>query len=333
MNNPGKIACFTFTQSGEQIAATIRAAFRTLGSGETQVDIFTKSDYKEHLHDIFQEYTGIVFISSTGIAVRLSAPFLQDKTRDPAVVVVDDLGRYAISFVSGHLGGANELVQKIAKVLNCQPIITTASDGRGIEAVDLFAKRNNLFIEHLNDTKIITAMMVEGHPIRLISEIDARIGYDNIVDDNPAGCIYITSQNQVNCDIPYCILRPQNLNVGLGCRKGKTQEEILKAIKQVFQEHNLNLNSIKAIATIDVKKDEAGILGTCEALQCELHFYTRKDIKQVQHHFSTSQWVQSTIGVSAVCEPCAYLAGGELIVRKTVIDGITLAVAKESRAL
>jgi cobalt-precorrin 5A hydrolase len=324
-----KIACLTFTQSGEQIAATIRTAFRKLGSGETQVDIFTKNDYKEHLHDIFREYTGIVFISSTGIAVRLSAPFLQDKTRDPAVVVVDDLGRYAISLISGHLGGANDLTNEIADILDCQPIITTASDGRGIEAVDLFAKRNNLFIENLNDAKIITAMMAEGHPIRLISEIDARIGYDNIVDDNPAGCIYVTSQDQVNCDVPYCILRPKNLNVGLGCRRGKTKEEILKAITQVFQKHNLHLNSIKAIATIDVKKDEVGILETCKALLCELHFYTREDIKQVQHHFSTSQWVQSTIGVFAVCEPCTYLAGGELIVEKTVIDGITVAVSRK----
>jgi cobalt-precorrin 5A hydrolase len=324
-----KIACLTFTQSGEQIAATIRTAFRKLVSGGAQVDIFTKSDYKEHLHDIFREYTGIVFISSTGIAVRLSAPFLQDKTRDPAVVVVDDLGRYAISLISGHLGGANDLANEIANILDCQPIITTASDGRGIEAVDLFAKRNNLFIENQSDAKIITAMMVEGQPIRLISEIDARIGYDSIVDDNPAGCIYVTSQEQINCDVPYCILRPKNLNVGLGCRRGKTKEEILRAITQVFQEHNLNVNSIKTVATIDVKKDEAGILETCEALQCELHFYTREDIKQVQHRFSASELVQSTIGVSAVCEPCAYLAGGEIIVEKTIIDGITVAVTRE----
>jgi cobalt-precorrin 5A hydrolase len=323
MNNPGKIACFTFTQNGEQIAAQIQSRYHE------HIDVFTKVDYKEHLPRVFTEYDRLVFISSTGIAVRLCAPLLKDKTSDPAVVVVDDLGRYAISLVSGHLGGANELAQKIAKVLNCQPIITTASDGRGIEAVDLFAKRNNLFIENLNDAKIMTAMMVEGHPIRLISEIDARIGYDNIVDDNPAGCIYITSQNQVNSDIPYCILRPKNLNVGLGCKRGKTKEEILRAITQVFQEHNLHLNSIKTIATIEMKQDEVGIIETCHELGCELKIHLNEEIHKVQHLFPASELVQSAVGVTAVCEPCAYLAGGELIVGKTVVDGVTVAVARK----
>lgn len=316
------IACLTFTQSGTRIAARILSGF------DGHAEVFTRFDYKKNLSRIFEEYDGVIFISSTGIAVRLCAPFLRDKIHDPAVVVVDDLGRYAISLVSGHLGGANALAQEIATILGCQPIITTASDGRGIEAVDLFVKRNNLIIENLNDAKIITAMMVEGRPIKLISEIDARIGYEHLVDENFKGCIYVTSQNQVNCNVPYCILRPKNLNVGIGCRRGKTKEEILDAITQSFQNNNLNLKSIRSIATIEVKKDEVGIIETCNVLNCELKIYTIEEIRDVQHLFLASEYVQSKVSVTAVCEPCAYLAGGEIIVGKTVINGVTIAVAK-----
>jgi cobalt-precorrin 5A hydrolase len=283
-----------------------------------------------HLHPIFQEYDGIVFISATGIAVRLSAPFLQDKTLDPAIVVVDDLGRYAISLVSGHLGGANDLAQVLAHILDCEPIITTASDGRGLEAIDLFAKRHGFLIENMRHAARITTLMVEGAPIQLLSEVPASIHYHNLVDEAPAACIYVTSQNSVDCDLPHCLIRPRILNVGIGCMRGKTKEGILRAIAQVFQDHNLTINSIKAIATIEIKKDEPGILETCETLGCELKIYTTDQIKQVQHLFSQSQFVQSQIGIPAVCEPCAYLAGGEIIVKKTALDGVTVAVARES---
>jgi cobalt-precorrin 5A hydrolase len=115
--------------------------------------------------------------------------------------------------------------------------------------------------------------------------------------------------------------------------RGKTKEEILKAIAQVFREHNLTINSIKAIATIEIKKDEPGILETCQALGCELKIYTTDQIKQVQHLFNQSQFVQSQIGIPAVCEPCAYLAGGEIIVNKTALNGVTVAVAREGKGI
>ena len=142
-----KIACLYFTSSGETIAK------RIVKSSDYEVHIYSKENYKSNLNDIFEHYNGIVFISSTGIAVRISAPFIKNKQIDPAIVVVDDLGRYSISLLSGHIGGANELAKNIAGYLNNQVIITTASDGRGIEAIDMFAKRNNLFIESFEDAK------------------------------------------------------------------------------------------------------------------------------------------------------------------------------------
>ncbi len=323
MNNlPRKIVCITFTRNGERLAGEIRAAFH----GE--VDVLTKETYKAVLPQCFETCYGIVFLSSTGIAVRLSAPFLQDKAQDPAVVVVDDLGRYAISLVSGHLGGANALAQEIADILGCQPIITTASDGRGFEAVDLFAQRNHLVIDNLKDVKTISAMMVDKQPLTLVSDIPVTWNYPYLVQQDAAGYVYITSRETVDCEHPYCLLRPRSLNVGIGCRRGKSQKAILDAIRQVFHDHNLSLDSIKTLATVDIKHDEQGLIDAGKTLQCPLKCYSRDEIQQVQHRFAASPLVQSKIGISGVCEPCAYLAGGELIVDKTIIDGITIAVAR-----
>ena len=297
---------------------------------DNPVTLFTKESYKEQLPSIFEKFQGIVFIASTGIAVRLSAPFLHDKSRDPAIVVVDDFGRYAISLVSGHLGGANKLAKKVAGVLACQAIITTASDNRGIEAIDLFAQKHGFIIESMQDVKTLTGMMVDGKALKLMSEVKTALAYPHLVEDleDAEGCIYVTSQETVQCELPHCILRPKNLNLGIGCRKGKPGSEILTAIKQVFKLHNLSLKSIRSIATIERKKDEPGILENCQTLGAELRIFTADDIQLVQDRFSGSSFVESQVGVSAVCEPCAYLAGGEIIVEKTAIDGITIAVAK-----
>lgn len=318
-----KLACIAFTTNGEKIAGRIKT--------ETayEVDIFTKKDYKDNLNRIFSSYEGVIFISSTGIAVRISAPFIKDKTQDPAVVVVDDLGRYAISLLSGHIGGANELTLQISNILDCHPVITTASDGRGIEAVDIFAKRNNLHMEDLKHIKEITALMVEGKRIKLDSELKLELNYNNLVEENEDGIIFVTSKNHINCDKPHCILRPKNLIVGIGCRRGKSKEEILNAISNVFNENNLSIKSIKTIATVDVKADEEGIINACEELKCEMKIFVRDKIKEVENMFDSSNFVKSAIGVTSVCEPCVFLAGGKIIVNKQALNGVTVAVGRE----
>jgi len=317
-----KIACLYFTDSGGAIAKRIKY------SSDYEVHVYSKENYKNSLNDIFEHYDGIVFISSTGIAIRISMPFIKSKSVDPAIVVVDDLGRYSISLLSGHIGGANELAENIANHLKCQAIITTASDGRGIEAVDMFAKRNNLYIESLEDAKKITSMMVAGEAIKIESEIKSKIGYGNIVYKNEVGVIFVTSKLSINYDKPSCILRPKNIIVGLGCRRGKTVDEIINALFIVFKDNDLSINSLKQIATVDVKQDESGIIEACEYLKCEMLIISREAIKVVQDKFDKSAFVESTIGVTSVCEPCAFIAGGEIIVCRTAINGITIAISK-----
>lgn len=318
-----KLACIAFSEEGLRIADKIKLC------QSFDADVFDKHSYKEHLQDIFNEYKGVVFIGSTGIAVRLCAPFLINKTVDPAIVVIDDLCRFSISLVSGHLGGANQLAQNLSELLQCQPIITTASDGRNIEAVDMFAMNNGLYIESMEAAKKITALMVEGRPIKLDSEVKIELKYNNLSDKIYDGIIFVSSKHDISSSKPYCVLRPKNINIGIGCRRGKTKDEILKAIKAVFTSNNLSLKSISKIATVDVKSDEAGIIEACKELQCEMVIFSREEIRDVEEQFAASDFVKSTIGVSSVCEPCAALAGGEIILSKTVIDGITIAISKE----
>lgn len=318
-----KLACIAFSEAGLEIAERIsrESCYETI--------IYDKHDYKAQLPDIFKTYKHIIFISSVGIAVRLSAPYLFHKSCDPAVAVVDDLGRFSISLVSGHLGGANELAMKLSQVLGCLPVITTASDGRGFEAVDMFAAANGLHIESLEAAKKVTAMMLEGRKVKLDSELRLVLKYNYLAETGYEAAVIVSSKESISSDKPCCILRPKNINIGIGCRRGKTKGEILRAIEEVLESNDISRKCIKSLATVDIKADEQGIIDACQALGCSLRVYDREDIAKVEKLFTQSDFVKSVTGVASVCEPCACLAGGQLIVNKTVINGITVAVARE----
>ncbi len=322
-----KIACLFFSASGKKIAEKIR---NDLGD---PVDCFTQDNYKKNLDRIFADYDGIIFISATGIAVRISVPYLKNKRQDPAIVVVDDMANFTISLVSGHIGGANELTNRIASLLENQAVITTASDNRGFEAVDLFAERLGLKIEDETQAKIITAMMVDGRKISFHSELVKPIKYPNLVDKHSDGCIVVDIRKILGYEQPFCVLRPKILHVGIGCRRGTYKDKIISAINKVFEENNLSTNCIQSLATIDLKKDEVGIIEAGQQLQCQVTFYSSDQISSISHLFQNSDFVKETIGVGSVCEPCAFLAGGELIVGKTVFNGITIAVGKSDMGI
>jgi cobalt-precorrin 5A hydrolase len=114
-----------------------------------------------------RQYTGHIFIMSTGIVVRVIAPLIRHKTEDPAVVVVDDRGMHAISLLSGHLGGANELAQKIAGIIGAKPVITTATDVNLVPAIDVLAKEKSLFIENPEAIKTVNMALLRGDKIHV----------------------------------------------------------------------------------------------------------------------------------------------------------------------
>lgn len=316
------IACIYFTREGESIALEISKHFG-------DVKLFSEENYKDNIRHIFEKYDRIIFICAVGIAVRVTAPFIKNKWVDPAVIVIDDFKRYVISLLSGHYGGANEFCNEIASFLNAQAIITTASDSRGFKSLDIAAKENNFEIEDPQSIKKITSLMLEKKEITVFSDI-GHIDLDYpYISDNGEGFIYITYKEKLDFKKPFCILRPKVLNVGIGCRRGISKEKVERAVKSVFDTNNLSLKSIRAIATIDIKSDEGGILEFAEERKLPVKFFSKEDIVKVQEKFMKSEFVRQNIGVFSVAEPCAYLLSPEIIVKKTAVDGVTVSVSKE----
>lgn len=342
-----KITIISFTTSGKEISRQVKKALEESFRYEfREIDKNTfKDKLSNHMEYLFSTSDALVFISSTGIAVRLLAPHIKDKIKDPAVVVVDDLGQYTISLLSGHIGGANALTRDISKILKNQAVITTASDGRGIDAVDTFAVRHNLYIEDMEKAKTLTAIMVEGDRVKLITEINLYLNYENteVIDireqknreDSSTGVILVSSTedavdylSKLDREKPICILRPKNLNIGIGCRRGKTKEEIMTLIENVFKEHNLSLKSIGQIGTIDIKHDEQGIIEVSRQLEATMKLFSKQELDSVSDEFVGSDFVESKVGVRSVCEPAALLLGREMLVSKKILNGVTIAVSR-----
>ncbi|APQ77795.1 cobalt-precorrin 5A hydrolase [Clostridium botulinum] len=301
---------------------------------------FKKEDFnfKEIVKKSFQDYDAIIFISSTGIAVRAIAPFIQSKDKDPAVIVIDSTGRYVISLLSGHLGGANELTEKIAKTIGAEPIITTATDNLNIKAPDIIAKENNLVIEDLKKAKDIAALLVNGQKVAFIDEdrlVNFPKGYTYDIED-AKGLVFVTNKLHIDEDLKNeklnkkCILKliRKNIVLGIGCRKNYDEITMKENVIKVLKEENIDLKSINSIVSVEIKKDENAIKELSKFLGCPFITYSIEEIKKVEHKFKGSDFVRKTIGVGSVCEPSIGLKGAKIIKEKQKLNGMTLAIGK-----
>ena len=210
------------------------------------------TDLPSLIPSLFKQYPGLIFIAPLGLVYRVIAPHIKDKRYDPAVVVVDEWGRFCISALSGHEGGGNALAAKIAAHLSGDAIITTSTEASK------------------------------------------------------------------------CII------VGLGCRRGAESKAIKQAIKSALDQANQELSAVRQLCTIDIKQDEAGIWAVAQELSLPLQFIPRSWLTQVAIQ-QPSAWVKQQIGVEGVAEPCALLGGKrtQLILPKTKINGVTIALAQE----
>lgn len=335
-----KIACLSFTDSG----CLIGNRLETLEIDKYEIHHYSNrridGGIKSILTSIWYEYEGIIFISATGIAVRMIAPFIKDKTIDPAVVVIDDMANFSISLLSGHIGGANEIASDMAKLLGITPVITTATDNRMIESIDMFSRANDYYMEDIKSITYMTSMMVNDKAIGLYTEDDKSINYDKLIrvkDLNDINCkieglIIISSQKIINdINIPFTILRPKNINIGIGSRKGVESSKVIEAIENELDSLNLSTDSIKTIGTVEVKKDEKGIIEASKYFNCPMQIFSIEEIKKVEDKFTKSQFVKDTIGVYSVSEPCAFLLGGQIITGKSKYNGITISISKEKK--
>ncbi len=339
------------------------------------------------LHEIVAEWftkpaadrpcDAIIFVGATGIAVRAIAPFISGKSVDPAVLVIDEAGRYVISLLSGHLGGANALARTAASLIGAEPVITTATDAEGAFAVDTFAKENGFLLTDLRKAKEVSAKVLRGEKLRIYSDIpmerlvqrparheaelvpaqeigraDIIISYrthmlnpalpacntDETASDHPADAIQLSLSEHPSTMQSQAIglrLVAKRIHVGLGARKGVTQAEVAAAVASCLEDAGIDPRAVVALDSIDLKKQEAGILAYSYESGVPFVTYTAEELRTVEGAFASSSFVQSVTGVANVCERAAAFAAGrnghaEVLVHKTIHGNVTTAVAVEA---
>ena len=302
----------------------------------------------ESLRPQFHQYGGHIFIMSTGIVVRVIAPLIKHKTEDPAVVVMDDGANYAISLLSGHLGGANDLTRQVAEIIGADPIITTATDVNQVPAIDVLAKEKSLVIENPGCIKTVNMALLKGDPVYVHDPFNFMNGclpnsvacdfselkqpgknrpqpFENIMLPG----VYI---DDVRFDLPpqVLVLRPASLVAGIGCNRNTGAQEIKSLLDDVLDANHLVASSLKCLASIEVKADEDGLIGLADQLDRPLIFFTRRELNQIKTIKNPSAVVEKHVGVKSVCEAAAILAArnGTLIVPKQTTRNVTVAIAR-----
>jgi cobalt-precorrin 5A hydrolase len=275
---------------------------------------------------LFGAYQGIILIISLGAVVRMIAPLLKDKKTDPGVVVIDDKGENVISVLSGHLGGANELTREVAATLGARPIITTASDVQKTIPVDLFGRRFGWQWESAEKLTPVSASVVNEERIAVVQESGERDWWmhnspmpayiqtyattEEALQDEPQAALVVTHRllNEGEEAILHngVLYRPKVITLGIGCNRGTAAEEIEQVIAETLQELRFSLKSVKAICTIDLKKDEEGLLEVVKKYGWEFHYYSPKELNSVPVEHPSDTVFKYT-GAYGVSEPAVKL--------------------------
>ena len=294
-----------------------------------EVKVFSgRPSLPQLVQDLWVRSSGLVFIMATGIAVRTIAPLLKNKYDDPAVVCVDETGRYAVSLVSGHLGGANKLAENVARVLGAEAVVTTASDRMGLTAVDLWMKDRNLVPDSPEiPKKAASLLLVQGYlrVFKGVHNLDLPPDFREVDQPHSADLIISNQTGMVGA----MVLRPRNLVLGVGCNRGTTLQQFVACLDEVLNDHHFSRLSIRNLATIDVKKTEAGLIALSEFLGVDIDYFSNHELNSVGD-VDRSEQAYAATGAQGVCEPAALLSSGndKLIVRKVKCKDITLALAE-----
>ena len=334
-------AIISWTPQGEKLAKTISDYFAITEdeNGWEVCLVHRPKPFRVWMKEYFQSLDVLVFIGAMGIIVRDMAPFLKSKLTDPAVVVLDEKGQFVISVLSGHIGGANELTRKLAAYLQAVPVVTTSSDVNKKIAIDMFAKNNDLYMTSMENAKLCAAEIVSGG--KVCFECQGKV-YGKLPDELSASLeqgsfkVIVSPWLQKT---PKTILHlvPKAFVIGIGCKKGTSEEIIAERILEELKRLQIHHKSIKAMASIDLKKNEAGLLEYAKKRGLPLRFYSADELNALTGSFTPSEFVSSITGVDNVCERSAFMLAKEegvndfeenMILKKSAKDGVTLAIMK-----
>lgn len=279
----------------------------------------------------WQECDVLISHLALGATTRLIAGLLSSKRTDPGVVVVDEAGRFCVPLVGGHAGGANELARRLADGLGATAVLTTATDSLGITALD------TLGLPYAGDVATVTRALLDGRRVELVREVAWPLPAlpENVVERTPApdaavdaaARIVVTDAAQVDDDLPSVVLRPPSLVVGMGCNRGTPREALHDLLTATLEGAGLDLRSVGALTTTDLKADEEGLLGLAEALGVPLVTYSAEVLRD-QNVPHPSETVAAHVGTPSVAEASVLAHGAELLVPKARTPEATCAVGR-----
>ncbi len=355
----GPVAIFALTKGGLRLALKLKAHWadsllylpgRLQDRASANPDTIYFESFRAAFAGAFKTHPAIICIMAAGIVVRSLNGLTASKFSDPAVVVVDEKGTYAISLLSGHLGGANRLSLEVAKCLGGQAVITTATDVNGCLAIDLLAQRINALIRPTQNIKTINRCLAEGEQVNIYSPWPLRTGllqglrpctwpYKGPLPNR--GCsknmfkgpaVVLAAQRPmagVGADILF--LNPRNLSLGVGCRRGVDYKQLYQGVGCVLDGFGIDTRCLSNLASVDIKREEPALKELANYLNLPFLTYSKGDIEGLDGTYIPSELVKRKIGVGGVCEPAARLAAqtGITIVAKQIIGAVTISVAME----
>jgi cobalt-precorrin 5A hydrolase len=359
------IAVIALTRRGVETALKIKDALENAGFSSK---VYAPKKYiqnnvvpmdkklGEFIKDTYSTVDAIVAVMASGIIIRAVAPCLESKLTDPAVVGVDAAGKFVISLLSGHYGGANELARIIAAGIDGTAVITTASEATGKQSVDELARILHLTIQNpeslvavnsalVNDERFVAVLLDDAEiPVDQIGCIEVKKAENGsqaleIINNYDAGVI-VTSEALSSAILridkvvkPFTILKTKRVVVGLGARKDSSEESIMEAVDTALEQAHVPLARVNSFATVDIKRGSLPMLKAVEYLGKPLEFLSVDALRSLSHKDLSpdSKMVQEKIGVGGVCERAALIVAGKnskLILKKTKLNGVTVAVAE-----
>lgn len=348
------IACIAITGGGARLG-------RKLANSMAGIELYVSSRYsgqagggchrfepaqlKDLITGIWKKYDGFVLIMASGIVVRLVAPLLESKETDPAVVVMDDAGRFSISLLSGHLGGGNELAERCAFASGARAVITTATDANSLPSFDMLAREHGWVIDDISSVKTLNTLLLDNEEIAVVDPTGqtrpwlhgrGRVTFHETFADaagsRARGFLFVTNRHLPKQCSPeqLLILRPRNLVLGIGCNRGTPADEIEVFVAAHLKRLFLSPKSVCCIASVAAKREEAGLAEFAERLGAPLRCFESFELNRVVFPSPPSEHALAAVGAAGVAEPAAILAsgGGRLLLKKVKSANVTLAVAE-----